>query len=405
MTNAPSRHAETISPAAPAADDPKRRFVFFAGTAFDSVVSGRARRLAEELARRGNPVTFVELPTLRVSLTPPFRFGPRTLAKTPLQIIRLCPLPGYVRLHATTLAYRWQTYAARRLATWIPDLAESIFVVPTPRWVPVVALLPAALKCYDYIDHVQVQAGPKGGSVFTEWDDQLLRCSDLVTAVSEPVLRDVSARFDPERVFLIPNGVPGEWVGALPRPVARDRLTDRPGRTIAGFLGSLFEWIDLDLLANAARTLPDVEFVLVGPTRRGVRLQALQALDNVKLLPPVPFADVPKVIQAFDVCLIPFRQDAIAEYADPLKVYEYCALGKPVISTVAFGVHGHPAPITVAQDAEAFAAAIRDAFEADSAEAKEQRIAFAADHTWHKRVGELLAATAKLTGRTVSGRP
>ena len=386
-------------PGGPDPDDPPRRFVFLAGTGFDSIVSGRARHLAEGLARRGHQVSFVELPSVRVSLMPPFHFGPRREKQGGVQVIRLWPFPSYVRLCRTQLAQRWEARAARRLAEWIPDLAESVLVVPTPRWVSIAAQLPAALRCYDYIDHVEVQAGPGGSDVFLVWDEQLLRMSDLVTAVAEPLRAYLTSRVAADRISLVANGVPAEWVGIRVEAVPRASLVRRPDRLIAGFLGSLYEWIDVDLLARTARSLPEVEFVLVGPTRRGVSLKALQGIPNLHRRGPVPFPQVPRVLAAFDVCLIPFRRDAIAEFADPLKVYEYCALGKPVVSTVAFGAADHPAPIAVGEDAEAFAAAIRSSPEQNGDTARDERLAYAAEHTWERRVEELLDAVDRAAQR------
>ncbi len=373
----------------------RQQLVFLSGTAFDSVIGGRTRRLADVLSRQGHRVVFVELPSVRGALHPFLRFGTRSSADGSIRVVRLCPLPGYVRLCRTAIARRWETYATRRLSTWIPDLSESILVTSTPRWAPVVGALPHAVRCYDCIDHVKVQAGPRGGEIFAEWDECLLQMSDVVTTVAEPLRQHLITRFDPDCVFMVPNGVPADWFDRAFEPVPRSRLAARPNRVIAGFLGSLFEWIDVKLLVQVAEALPHVEFVLVGPTRHGVRLDALRRLNNVRCLPAVAFADVPRVIKAFDVCLIPFRRDVIAEHADPLKVYEYCALGKPVVSTVAFGAAGFPAPIVEAEGASEFAAAVEQAATEDTPEAQARRVTFAREHTWEQRAGDLVAAVRK----------
>jgi teichuronic acid biosynthesis glycosyltransferase TuaH len=377
----------------------QRRFAFFSATGYESLVSGRTRRLAEMLARLGHNVSFVELPGLRNAARSSFRFGPQSVPDPPVRVVRLCPLPGYLRLAGTWPARRWVAHTVRRLNEWVEDLDRSVLITSTPWWAPVIRSLPGALRCYDYIDHIQVQAGPGRLGIFREWDEALLGTSDVVTTVSEPLRNHLAARFAPDRIFLVPNGVLHEWIDSPAPPVAREMLARRPERTIAGFLGSLFEWIDFGLLEKVARNLPQVEFVLVGPTRRGVRLDALAGMDNVRRLPPVPFSDVPKVIKAFDVCLIPFCRDVVAECADPLKVYEYCALGKPVVSTVEFKAHGRPAPVAVAGTAADFAAAVEGAVARDSAERRAERIAFARRHTWEQRADAFIAATDAALGK------
>lgn len=389
---------ESIETGAPmtVADASKRRFVFLAATGFDSLLSGRTRRLAEVLAARGHHVSFVELPTVRTALTPPRRFGVRAAGDTAVRIVRPWPLPGYVRLGKTGLARRWADRTARALGRWIPDLDRSVVVASTPRWWPVVQRLPRAIMCYDYIDHIQVQAGPRGAGIFLDWDAALLETCDLATTVSEALRGHLADRLDAARVFMVPNGVPGEWVSSPPEALGRDTLTPGSDRVIAGFLGTLYEWIDVDLLVSTARALPHVEFVLVGPTRRGVRLDALRTMANVRCLGSVPFANVPATIASFDVCLIPFHRDAIAECADPLKVYEYCALGKPVVSTVGFGAGDGGAPIVVAGDPDDFAAAIERAASEDSAEQRAARVAYADGHTWERRARDFAAAVERV---------
>jgi len=374
-----------------------RSFVFLAATGFDSLISGRTRRLAELLAARGHDVSFVELPTVRTALSPPRRFGARLAGDTSIRVVRPWPLPGYLRLGGTALARRWADRTARALARWIPDLDASVVVVSTPRWWPVVHRMSRAILCYDYIDHIQVQAGPRGGGVFHDWDAELLNACDLVTTFSDPLRTYLADRVDAACIFMVPNGVPGEWLDRPPRPLRRETLTPRHDRIIAGFLGSLYEWIDVDLLARTARALPHVEFVLVGPTRRGVRLDAMRSMSNVRCLGPVSFPNVPSTIAAFDVCLIPFRRDVIAECADPLKVYEYCALGKPVVSTVAFGAGDGGAPIVVASDQDDFAVAIERAASEDSDAQRTARMTYARGHTWEKRAEDFVAVVERVS--------
>ena len=94
----------------------RQQFVFLSGTAFDSVIGGRTRRLADVLSRQGHRVVFVELPSVRGAIHPLLRFGTRLAADGSIRVIRLCPLPAYVRLCRTAIARRWETYAARRLS-------------------------------------------------------------------------------------------------------------------------------------------------------------------------------------------------------------------------------------------------------------------------------------------------
>jgi glycosyltransferase involved in cell wall biosynthesis len=153
---------------------------------------------------------------------------------------------------------------------------------------------------------------------------------------------------------------------------------------VAGFVGALFEWIDLDLLIATANVAPDILFVFVGPTRRGVSIDRLRTLPNVRCFGAQSFEVVSRWIQAFDVCMIPFRQDPVSDCADPIKLYEYLALGKPVVGTSQFGPRSDPAPMCVVSDALGFARSIRQAIHG-SPDQRASRIAYALRHTWTHR--------------------
>jgi hypothetical protein len=133
-----------------------------------------------------------------------------------------------------------------------------------------------------------------------------------------------------------------------------------------------------------------MDFILVGPQRRGVSLHQLTRLANVRWVRPCSYSEVPSWIERFDVGMIPFRRNRVSALADPIKLYEYCALGKPVVSTVAYQVGGQPAPIHVAATEGAFIQAIHELAHDRDPDGRAARICFARQHTWERRAQELL---------------
>lgn len=114
---------------------------------------------------------------------------------------------------------------------------------------------------------------------------------------------------------------------------------------IIGYVGVLREWIDLEPIFSVLKELNDeVRLVVVGKEGRfeeNVELAKMYGVENkVIFTGMVPYSEVPKYISAMDVCLMPFRGGAISEMAVPLKLFEYMACGKPVISTWLQGIHG-----------------------------------------------------------------
>jgi glycosyltransferase involved in cell wall biosynthesis len=106
---------------------------------------------------------------------------------------------------------------------------------------------------------------------------------------------------------------------------------------IIGYVGVLREWVDLEPVFMALRDLDvEINMVVVGKEGRFDENVALAkncgVSDSVTFTGMVPYSQVPKYISAMDVCLIPFKDNAISEGALPLKLFEYMACEKPVIS-------------------------------------------------------------------------
>ena len=398
-------------------------FVFLSAVRYDHCLSGRTRRIADALASTGHDVTFVEMPSLKASslrlipfsrnngdaaLFPPNKNGDAALfppsypspppplesdssfiihpSSFPPRILRLPPFPAFLRFHSTPPARLWTRFVQQRLITKIPNLHNAAIIVSTPWWLPILQGLPRRILCYDYIDHLSVHSATP---IMSTWDEKLLAISDLVTTVSETLQHSLCQRLDPARITLLPNAVESAWLDSPIPPIPRSTITGHHDKPIAGFIGALFEWIDIPLLAAAAAALPHTLFVLAGPTRAGIDISPLLHFPNIRLFPAQPYPDVPRWISAFDVCLIPFKNDIISHSADPIKLYEYLALGKPVVSSLRFGAAADPAPIRVAHSPAQFAHCIRQSLQESNSHA--QRISYARRHTWQKRASTLLS--------------
>lgn len=102
-------------------------------------------------------------------------------------------------------------------------------------------------------------------------------------------------------------------------------------RPIIGYIGSIHEWVDQELLHRAALAKPGWTFVLIGPER--VSTAELRKLSNVVLLGPKTHSELPAYVSDFTVGMIPYVTNAFSETIRPNKVLEYLAMGKPVVAT------------------------------------------------------------------------
>jgi len=181
------------------------------------------------------------------------------------------------------------------------------------------------------------------------------------------------------RTRVLPHGCD---IALFDAPVlrARDLPTDRP---VAGFYGSLSDWIDVELLAATATLLPDWHFFLIGAIRCDVG--PLARLANVTLAGPRPHGELPAYCRHWTASLLPFRDNAQIAACNPLKLREYLAAGRPVISTVAFAaLEPYREKIRLATKPSDLGAALREALAEPDGLCAERRAAVAGE-SWEAR--------------------
>jgi glycosyltransferase involved in cell wall biosynthesis len=134
-------------------------------------------------------------------------------------------------------------------------------------------------------------------------------------------------------------------------------------RPIIGYVGGLHRFIDHELLFEVMRRRPDWSWIFVGAITSD--MNKLAAMPNAHFIGQRPHASLAQYIKEFDVCLVPYVNNASTATVVPMKVNEYLAMGKPVVSTMLPTVcdfnDRHRVLITAPNQAEEFLKAIEDA--------------------------------------------
>jgi len=152
--------------------------------------------------------------------------------------------------------------------------------------------------------------------------------ADLVFASSRALV-ERAKQHRPENVFFLPNGVDlNHW-----RCKYRGRLRGKIAGSgkIVGYFGTLSHWIDRKLVMDMARRHPNWAFVFIGPRADNGELTQIFELPNCLHIPRVDYKELPEFACDFDVCWMPFKINALTISINPVKVYEYLAMGKPVV--------------------------------------------------------------------------
>lgn len=234
------------------------------------------------------------------------------------------------------------------------------------------------------------------------------RAADAVVVVTDGFRADLIRRGVPaEKVHVIPNGADLDRFGAATADdAARTELGAKPGDTLVLYIGAHGISHGLEAVADAAAKVnrEPIHFAFVGEGAAKHQLEARVRelrLTNATLLPGVGRDEVPRLLAAADICLVPLRDLPLFRSFIPSKMFEYLAASKAVIGSV----RGEPARILAAagavvvepEDPAALADAVCD-LAADPARRTamgRQGLAYVAEHfdrrALAERYGDILA--------------
>jgi hypothetical protein len=321
----------------------------------------RPTRIALELARRGVPVVFLY-----------WRWS--TAERVPQD-----------RLEQGILQIPIDAFTARPEALFDAfDARERIvmFEFPHPSFFEAVAAADAAgwVTVYDVMDDWE-EFHRVGQAVW--WDEaserHLIASVDAVFAVNGVLAQRIRS-LGGSAVEVNGNGLRPE-IARIDKPRSLER-----GEITIGYFGYLAgAWFDWALVAAAARARPSWRFHLIG---YGGAPEGTTLPGNVALLGKKPYAELASLAANWDVATVPFKPDPLAAGADPIKTYEYLALGLPVVLTGVYPPPGAERLVRRAVGVDEFLTQIAAA--AGDREAIPARLAYAAENTWTRRVDAIL---------------
>ena len=236
-------------------------------------------------------------------------------------------------------------------------------------------------------------------------DAALCARADVVIVCSEKLFE--MKRSLARRLVLIPNGVEaGHYVSVLDKTLPLPAETAEWTHPVFGYTGTLHpDRVDVPLIEQFARAMDAGTVALIGPNHLTPEDMARLALvPNVRLLGPQPYARLPEFMRAFDVCITPHRVTPFTESLNPIKLWEYLAAGKPIVSTNVAGFRDYPQFVSIAADADAFKRLCQAALTEDPAVGK-ARQAEASHHSWEARLDAVEDVIAACLSHAASASP
>ena len=282
--------------------------------------------------------------------------------------------------------------AARRLAhprvTWLYD--------PRATWA--IGKADDVFGVYDCVDdYTEQAAGARNRALIAAADHRAAMLSRLVFTTSTP-LYERHTQANPNTYLVRNVGEYAHFAPATDRNRAPQELRDLP-RPVRGFAGHFLPGkVDFDLLDDLIASLDTGSLVLAGPpadSGTARRLEGAARHQNVVWLGPVRYQELPSVVAAFDVALIPYVANEYTRSCFPLKLFEYLAAGKPVVASGLPELAGMEPDVTVVAGSDAFRAAIDSAAKTGNGTDVTRRQTIAAANTWDSRTSRLLSLIAR----------
>lgn len=327
--------------------------------------------LAQALAHE-NDVVYLDQPRS------PARFGRDDL-----------PLFGGARTETTgrVRVLRSVTIPAQR-RQWQRDLATRLAAAAAARWTRRTGFDPDLVWCYAPSALALLDRFPRAVSVYWTGDEvvapgetRLLERVDAILCVSDPVHERHRRRYG-DRAHFVPVACDFErYHAVLGAGAVELEGLERP---LLGYSGFVNERVSVSLLRGVAERLGQGTVVVAGPVGPDQR-RALEGTPRLVLLGPQPAERVPLLIDAFDVGLIPYADSEFNRNSNPVKFYEYLALGKPVVATDVPTLRRFASVASVGPAATF----VERALAGDVLGTLDERVAVARDHSFDALLGRL----------------
>ena len=262
---------------------------------------------------------------------------------------------------------------------------------------------------YEYIDAIDPEISADLAPQLLQLRDASFACASVLAVTARELLDHVGPVRPGVQVKLVPNGVylpmyEFQADDAVPDAIRDFVASDKP---IVGYFGAIAPWIWLELITSVAKLLPEVNFVIIGPAYHPLHLpDASELPSNLRFLGGVPAADLVLYARHWSAGIIPFRHGDIARTTSPLKLFEYFALGLPVVATDSMVectrfdvVHGAS---TEAEFASAIEAAIGESKDEDF---RNHVLALAEENSWDRRADDMIEAIMAAASFRNSAQP
>lgn len=214
--------------------------------------------------------------------------------------------------------------------------------------------------------------------------------ADLIFTVSNALSNYFKKLGRKSDLHWIPNGVDYNHINnkALTSRIVKIGQGDKK---IIGYIGTIENRLDFELLDKIADFHDDKEIIMIGPIWKCAKksVRNLQKRKNITFIGPISYQNIPAYLARVDVAIIPHRSNEFVRSMNPMKLYDYLAAGKPVVSTPHESLSAFKELVYAANSGDEFCALINKALRENSLAMEKARRDAVKPYDWQSRVDEM----------------
>ena len=242
------------------------------------------------------------------------------------------PLRKYPQHYRILWTFPWQE--KNRFIGWIASLfARKLFcdvnnydvlMIGYPLYYRYIPRTYEGHIVYDCMDnHEALYSYKKGVSTLIEQEQLLIETCDALIATADKLVEKLTISAYPayKQIFLIRNGTYIRNIIPPKPPIVRNKYK-------IGYFGTIAEWFDYEILLSSLEEYNNLEYHLIGPVHK----ECPKADEQIIIEGIVEHNKLSDFVTDYDCLIMPFHVNDIVEWVDPVKLYEYIAMGKCIIS-------------------------------------------------------------------------
>ena len=191
---------------------------------------------------------------------------------------------------------------------------------------------------YEYIDHISSELSGTSmlpAAISEKYEYAMTHEDTFVVVTADLLAEDVAAKRGEKNMAFSTNGVDYDFFRQYEDGFTFDadfNAVLEIGKPIVCYYGALAKWFDYELVKKIAAT-DQYSVVLFGVKYDESFDEQLKGTRNVYFLGPRDYSVLKYYAQVCDVLTIPFLINDITRSTSPVKIFEYMAMHKPIVTT------------------------------------------------------------------------